>query len=153
MSCRVVVELAGKHHLHGNQYDVHLDIKVPGAEIAVTREPGQHAEYRDLGVALRDAFDAAKRKLEDYVRRQRHAVKAHETPPHARVQVLYPMSDYGFLRTADGRDIFFHRHSVADDAFDRLDLGTEVTFVEAEEPGEKGPQASTVHIVGRHGRL
>lgn len=150
MSCRVVVELAGKHHLHGNQYEVHLDIKVPGREIAVSREPGQHAEYRDLAIALRDAFDAAKRKLEDYVRVQRREVKSHEETAHARVQALYPQSDFGFLRTADGRDVYFHRHSVANDAFDNLDLGTEVTFVEAEEPAENGPQASTVHLVGHH---
>lgn len=150
VSCRVVLELAGKHHLHGNQYDVHLDIKVPGGEIAVTREPGQHAEYRDVAVALRDAFDAAKRKLEDYERVERHAVKSHADLPHARVHVLHPLSDFGFLRTADGRDIYFHRHSVAGNAFDALDLGAEVTFVEAEKPGEKGPQASTVHVVGRH---
>jgi cold shock CspA family protein len=151
MSCRVVVELVGKHHRHGNLYEVHLDIKLPGGEIAVTREPGQHSEYRDIGVAVRDAFDAARRKIEDYVRRRRGAVKVHEAVPHARVLALYPLSDYGFLRDRDGRDVFFHRQSVADDAFDHLDLGTEVTFVEADEPGDKGPQASTVKMVGRHG--
>lgn len=153
MSCRVVVEPAGKHHLHGNQYTAHVDLKLPGGEIAITGEPGQHAEYRDLRVALRDAFDAARRKLEDYVRRQRGSVKAHEGAEHARITALYPQSDYGFLQTPDGRDLYFHRNSVADEAFDRLDLGTEVTFVEAAEPGEKGPQASTVRIAGRHGGL
>jgi len=153
MSCRVVIELAGKHHQQGNLYDVHLDIKLPGGEVAVTREPGQHAEYRDVGVALRDAFDAARRKIEDYVREQRGDVKSHEPSPHARVLALYPLSDYGFLRTSDGRDVYFHRNSVADDAFDRLDLGMEVTFVEADQPGEKGPQATTVRLAGRHGGL
>jgi hypothetical protein len=37
---------------------------------------------------------------------------------------------------------------VLDDAFDELTIGTRVAF--AEEPGEKGPQASTVRILGKH---
>lgn len=72
MSCRVVLELAGRHKSKGQQYTVRIDLKVPGGELAVTRE---HDE--DLQVALRDAFDAARRQLEDYVRTQRGDVKQH----------------------------------------------------------------------------
>jgi len=81
MGCRVVVEMAGKHHKQGNLYEVRIDLTLPGEEIAVSREPGEHAEYRDLHVALRDAFDAAARRVEDYVRRRRGAVKTHGTTP------------------------------------------------------------------------
>jgi cold shock CspA family protein len=151
MSCRVVVELAGKHHLRGNLYGVRIDITLPGGEIVVTREPSQHVEYRNFQVVLRDAFDSARRQLEDYVRRQRRDVKAHEPAPHARVSKLFPKEGYGFLATPDGREIYFHRHSVLLDGFDRLEVGTEVTF--AEEEGKKGPQASTVKPVGRHHHL
>jgi cold shock CspA family protein len=151
MSCRVVVELAGKHHLHGNLYEVRIDLTLPGGEITVTREPSQHTAYRDIQVALRDAFDSARRQLEDYVRRQRGDVKAHELAPHARVSQLFPKEGYGFLATPDGREIYFHRHSVLHDGFDRLEVGTEVAFVE--EEGKKGPQASTVRPVGRHHHL
>jgi cold shock CspA family protein/ribosome-associated translation inhibitor RaiA len=151
MSCRVVVEPAGRHHLHGNQYEVRLDITVAGEEIAVTREPGQHAEYKDLQIALRDAFDSACRKLEDYVRRRRRFVKTLESPPHARVSKLFPAEGYGFLITPDNREIYFHRNSVLNDGFERLQVGTEVTF--AEEDGDKGPQASTVKLVGKHHHL
>jgi cold shock CspA family protein len=151
MSCRVVVELAGKHHQHGNLYEVRIDLTLPGGEIAVTREPSQHTEYRDIQVALRDAFDSARRQLEDYVRRQRRDVKAHEIAPHARVSQLFPKEGYGFLATPDGREIYFHRHSVLHDEFDQLQIGTEVIFVE--EEGKKGPQASTVRPVGRHHHL
>ncbi len=151
MSCRVVVEPAGQHHQHGNLYEVRIDLTVPGEEIAVTREPSEHAEYRDIRVALRDAFDSARRKLEDYVRRRRGAVKALEAAPHARVSQLFPAEGYGFLRTADGREVYFHRHSVLHEAFDRLQVGAEVAFVE--EEGQKGPQASTVRPVGAHGHL
>jgi len=66
MSCRVVLELGARHQRKGRQYNVRLDLKVPGGELAVTRE---HDE--DLQAALRDAFDAARRQLEDYARIQR----------------------------------------------------------------------------------
>jgi ribosomal subunit interface protein len=73
MSCRVVVEMPHKHHQQGKNYTVRIDIGVPGSEIVVNRD---HAE--DVYVALRDAFDAAKRQLEDYARKIRGDVKTHE---------------------------------------------------------------------------
>ena len=75
MSCRVVVEMPHKHHRQGKQYNVRIDIGVAGSEIAVNRD---HAE--DVYVALRDAFDVAKRQLEDYARKLRGDVKAHTLP-------------------------------------------------------------------------
>ena len=73
ISCRVVVEMPHKHHHQGKQFNVRIDIGVPGSEIVVNRD---HAE--DVYVALRDAFDAAKRQLEDYARKIRGDVKTHE---------------------------------------------------------------------------
>jgi ribosomal subunit interface protein len=72
-SCRVVVEVPHKHQHQGNQFNVRIDIGVPGNEIVVNHD---HAE--DVYVALRDAFDAAKRQLEDYARKIRGDVKTHE---------------------------------------------------------------------------
>jgi cold shock CspA family protein len=150
MSCRVVVEPAGRHRIHGNQYNVRIDVTLPGGEVVATREPAEHEEYKDIAIALRDAFDSAARQLEDFVRRQRGDVKKlHARMAHARVSKLVPADDYGLLETAEGREIYFHRNSVLNDAFDRLEVGTEVAF--SEEEGEQGPQASTVRLVGRHG--
>jgi ribosomal subunit interface protein len=73
-SCRVVVEVQYKHHHQGRQFNVRIDIGVPGSEIVVNRD---HDE--DVYVALRDAFDAAKRQLEDYARKLRGNIKTHET--------------------------------------------------------------------------
>jgi cold shock CspA family protein len=120
-------------------------------EVVATREPSEHKEYKDIEIAIRDAFDSATRQLEDYVRRQRGATKAHAHAPHGRVSKLVPDEDYGFLTTPQGREVYFHRHSVLNDAFNRLHVGTEVAFVE--EEGERGAQASTVKPVGRHGGL
>lgn len=66
MSCRVVLELAARQKRKGKQYSAHIDLKVPGGEIAVT-----HMHDEDVHVALHDAFDAARRRLEDYARMQR----------------------------------------------------------------------------------
>lgn len=72
ISCRVVIDQPGRHKHQGKEFSVHVDLKAPGAEIAVTRDHGE-----DPFVALRDAFDAAKRKLEDYARKQHGEVKHH----------------------------------------------------------------------------
>ena len=75
MSCHVALELAGRHQHQGRQFSARIDIKVPGGEIAVTH---QHDE--DLQIAIRDAFDAARRRLEDFGRTQRGDVKRHISP-------------------------------------------------------------------------
>lgn len=99
-------------------------------------------------MAIRDAFDAMTRQLEDYARKRRGKVKHHETPAHGRISSLHPEEDYGRIKTPDDRLVYFHRHSVLDNAFDRLTVGSEVRFVE--EAGERGPQASTVTLIGKH---
>jgi ribosomal subunit interface protein len=71
-ACRVVVALEARHKRQGRQFSARVDLKVPGTEIAVT-----HAHDEDVLVALRDAFDAARRRLEDYAREQRGDVKRH----------------------------------------------------------------------------
>jgi cold shock CspA family protein/ribosome-associated translation inhibitor RaiA len=151
MSCRVVIEPAGKHRVHGNQHVVRINITVPGGEIAATREPAERKEYKDVSIAIRDAFNSAARQLEDYVRNRREARKesGHVQTAHARVSKLMPAGDYGFLETPEGREVYFHRNSVLNDAFDQLAVGSEVAF--AEEEGDRGPQASTVKLAGRHG--
>ncbi|HSQ03407.1 MAG TPA: HPF/RaiA family ribosome-associated protein [Burkholderiales bacterium] len=148
MSCRVAVELLHKHHHHGNHYHVRVDVTVPGEELVVAREPDEHHAYTDMFVAIRDAFDTMESLLEDYACRQRREVKSHIVPPHGRVAELYPEEGYGRIETPDNRLVYFHRNSVIGGAFDRLAVGSEVRFVE--EEGDMGPQASTVHVVGKH---
>ncbi|MGE5240074.1 MAG: HPF/RaiA family ribosome-associated protein [Bacteroidota bacterium] len=148
MSCRVVIELHHRHHHQGNLYHVRVDLKVPGEEIVASRGPAEHHAHEDVYVAIRDAFDAVLRRLEDYVRRRRGFVKAHETAPHGRVSELNPTEGYGRIETPDGRLVYFHRNSLVEADFDDIGIGTEVRFVE--EMGELGPQASTVHVIGKH---
>jgi ribosomal subunit interface protein len=78
MSCRVVVEAAHRHQRKGRIYHLSLDIKVPGHEIAVRRDPPEHHAHEDINVAIRDAFDAAERRLDDLRRRDRGQTEVHE---------------------------------------------------------------------------
>jgi ribosomal subunit interface protein len=148
MSCRVVVEGNHKHHHKGNLYHVRIHLTVPEGELVASREPDQHQAHEDVYVAIRDAFDAVRRQLEDYARRRRGKVKHHETPAHGRVVEIHPAENYGKIQTPDGRLVYFHENSVVDTQFANLVLGIEVRFVEA--MGELGPQASTVHVIGKH---
>lgn len=147
ISCKVVVEAPHRHHHKGKLYHVRIDIVAPGGELVINREPSEHAAHGDVYVAVRDAFDAARRKLQDFARRQRGVKKIHEAAPLARVARLFTEEGYGFLKTADGREIYFHRNSVLEPGFERLEVGMDVAF--AEEEGSEGPQASTVKLAGK----
>jgi cold shock CspA family protein len=136
MRCRVTAEGPGRHHRKGF-FTLRLDITVPGKKIVVARQAGE--EPRE---AIREAFDAAGRRIEDHIRRARHFVKTHEDATEARVARIFPERGFGFLETRDGREIYFHEHSVLHGAFSRLRPGSMVRY--AEEPGEDGPQATTV---------
>lgn len=142
LACRVTVEAPHRHQRKGQLYNVRIDLTVPGGALAVARSPSLHQAHEDLLVAVRDAFDAARRELMDYARRQRGQVKGHAGTQRGRVAQLE--AEHGFLETEDGREVYFHRNSVRG-GFARLVVGTKVRF--AEEVGDKGPQASTIAIV------
>jgi len=148
MACHVVIEAPHGHHHQGNLFHVRIDLTVPNGEIVINRDPKEHHAHEDAYVAIRDAFNAARRKLQDFARKQRGDVKTHEAPPHGTVSEIIPSQDFGKIQTADGREVYFHRNSFLDGDFDALDIGDKVRFVE--EAGEKGPQASTVHLIGKH---
>lgn len=80
MHCDVMVEADHKRHAHGNLYHVRIDITVPNKELVVRRDPEEHHAHEDPYVAVRDAFDAARRQLEDYSRKHSARVKRHSLP-------------------------------------------------------------------------
>jgi cold shock CspA family protein/ribosome-associated translation inhibitor RaiA len=146
VSCRVIIEAPHKHHRRGKLYSVRVDLQVPGADVVASRGPSANHAHEDVHVALRDSFKAARRQLQDHVRVRRGQVKRHEGLPRGKIIAVDRERNCGRIATADGREIFFHRNSVVNADFDRLDVGAEIRF--AEEPGQQGPQASTVHVVG-----
>ncbi|USF89091.1 HPF/RaiA family ribosome-associated protein [Candidatus Endoriftia persephone] len=148
MSCRIMIESPHGHHHKGNLYHVRVDITVPGDEIVVSRSPDQHHAHEDAYVTVRDAFNAARRQLQDFARKQRQKVKLHEVPPHGAISKLVADEGYGMIQADDGREIYFHRNSIVNGDYDVLEIGNEVRFTE--EAGDEGPQASRVHVIGKH---
>lgn len=162
MGCRVLVELVQRRHGAGNRYHVRIDLTVPGDELVVKHEPSLRRTARALDaekvtkkaepdperkharVAVREAFDIARRRLQDYARRQRGDVKAAARQSPGRVSQLFPIDEYGYIEAGDGHEVYFQKQSVLKDGFDQLTVGSAVSFVE--EAGDKGPQASTVTV-------
>ena len=147
-SCRVaVIGRPGKRR-HGDLYAVRLQITTPSeGEVVVDRNPPADHAHEDAFVTVRDAFNAARRRLQDRCRRVQGQVKRHEAPPQGRVIRMFPDEGYGFIESADGREVYFHRNAVVNGGFERLAVGAAVRFAETE--GEKGAQASTVHANGK----
>lgn len=144
LACRVVLEPVSAHHRQGKIYGVRIELAVPGGPVVTNREPGEHHAHEDIYVAIRDAFDAARRRLEDHMRRLDGKMKQHEAPLIGHIVRLFPERDYGFLETETGEEVYVHRNSVIDGGFDVLKVGDRVRYVVDPEEGEKGPQASTV---------
>lgn len=81
-SCHVTVEAPHRHHHQGQLYEIKIQVRLPGKEIDVNREGPQNHAHEDVYVALRDAFEATVRRLEDHARRRDHRARAHPLPKH-----------------------------------------------------------------------
>jgi cold shock CspA family protein/ribosome-associated translation inhibitor RaiA len=99
---------------------------------------------------IRRTFDSARRELEKEVEKQRGEEKTPaQQSTQAIVEKLFRDDGYGFLRTLDGQQVYFHQNSVLHNHWDSLTVGTIVRY--ALELGEKGLQASTIEIVSKPG--
>ena len=149
-ACRVNVKAPSDRHRTGGLYEVHIHLVLPDdREVNIGHTPKEDERHSDLSFAINDAFHRARRILQDQVRHMQNQTKSHDNAPLGTVSQLEPIDGFGMLRTIDGREIYFHRNSVLNDAFSKLKIGTRVIF--SEEVGNKGPQASTVRILGKHG--
>ncbi|MFW6088658.1 MAG: HPF/RaiA family ribosome-associated protein [Gemmatimonadota bacterium] len=152
VGCRVMVELPHQRREEGNPYHVRIELSVPGRNLVVSRSPKARDRERETQMtALDEAFAAIRRRLEDYTRELRGDVKRKLEPAHGRVWQLYPGGvpgeRYGFIRTPDGSDVYFHENSLLGTDYDQVEVGAEVRF--HEEQGDEGPQASTVRVLER----
>jgi len=82
VTCRVMVDKPKHYKSSGRRFSVHIDLAVPGEEIAVSHSPhirkqSEDGIRKDILAVVRDAFASARRQLQDYVKRRRHDVKAH----------------------------------------------------------------------------
>jgi ribosomal subunit interface protein len=142
-SCRVTLNEFRKHHRQGRQFEVQVDVRVPGrAEIVSNRH-----HHEDVYVALRDALASTTRQLEEVVRERRGDVKSHELPQQGKIARISIDEGIGFIETSDGRELYFSRENVVHPAFEHLEPGVTVQFIEA--PAGEGTQAKRVSV-GKH---
>lgn len=166
VGCRVTAE-RGTGRETGNLWHIRVELSVPGSEIVVQSEPSlggsarqtkQAAIRKSMEVrrerqlahrAIRDAFKAARRQLQDFARKQRGDMKRTEQPQTATITQVFCEKGYGFLVTPEGKEVYFHKESVLNYSFEHLKPGTTVAFTEAK--GEKGPQATSVKVLHKEG--
>lgn len=68
-TCKVTLEAAHRRHRQGKIYHVRIGLGVPGRDVVVSREAAENHAHEDLHVAVRDAFDAVRRQLQDHMQR------------------------------------------------------------------------------------
>jgi ribosomal subunit interface protein len=129
----------GRHHLRGAE-EVDIVATCPGATIRAAK---QEEEMRD---AVHAALDALERQLATHHEQQRHFGKATGARPSGKILRVFTDRGYGFIRTDAGEEVYFHRNSLHELAFDSLTLGLPVEL--ELEQGEQGLQASRVFPVG-----
>jgi cold shock CspA family protein len=146
IACRVAIEQLAQRHQTGNPFRVRIDVTLaPKKELVVHKEAFD--QKTGLSAVLLDAFETMARRLDEFADLRRYDIKTH-VDTLAVVTKLFHEDGYGFLEADDGREIYFHSHSVLH-GWDRLTLGTAVRYTF--EMGDKGPQASSVQIVDKPG--
>ena len=97
-SARIVIGRPQHRHHKGDIYTVRLHLTIPGApDISISRDPAATGRHEDVQVTISDAFSAARRQLQDIVRKRQGQIKTHEEPPHGTVTSLEPARDHGFI--------------------------------------------------------
>lgn len=76
-SCQVMIEYPHRHHHKGALFRVHIDLSVPQEEIVINNVGPKNKAHSDVYVAIRDAFDAITRRLQEHAKRIRGEVKYH----------------------------------------------------------------------------
>ena len=151
-ACRVRVDQRANNSNNTIPPVVRIELSVPGhRDIVVAHEPDRlqrKFQAPDLHNAINEAFRIAERRLGQFKDqlRDRTAVGRHEAANGMRGQIveITPAEDFGFLLTASGGLLYFHRNSVLTGDFDRLEVGDQMHYVE--EMGDTGPIATKVRV-------
>jgi len=149
ISCHVGVKLDQHSSVSGNPFRVRVEMRVPpGHTLVVTNTSGVKEAADDLVTTVKNTFKSAHRRLRQLVEKQQGAMKSHPRQEIGGIIVkMFSREGYGFLRSLDGEEIYFHQNSVVNDQFDQLDPGTGVSFTT--ELGDKGLQASSVQVIAK----
>ena len=151
-TCRVRVDQRANNSNNTIPPVVRIELSVPGhRDIVVAHEPDRlqrKFQAPDLHNAINEAFRIAERRLGQFKDqlRDRTAAGRHEAANGMLGQIveITPAQDFGFLLTASGGLLYFHRNSVLIGDFDRLEVGDQIHYVE--EMGDTGPIATKVRV-------
>lgn len=146
-SCHVYIDAPHRHHRKGNHYEVRMEVRIPGKELAVNNKPGDVNAHEDVYVAIRDAFNAMERQLKRWKRQVRGEPRGREAPLQGRIAEIHSDQGYGQIATTDHRLVYFHKNSVVGADFADLKADDPVELVVQTGESEKGPQASTVRPI------
>ncbi len=151
IGCKVTVEKIQESQEKGNPYMVRVDATVPpGHEIVSKNKHSKGEVVEPLMAAIRESFDNEQDQLKELVQKQQYEVKDHKTEElNGVVRKLFSERGYGFIENEQGEEIYFHQNSVLNNDFDKVKIGTGVSYIE--EMGEKGPQARSVKIINQPG--
>jgi len=151
-TCRVRVDQRANNSNNTIPPVVRIELSVPGhRDIVVAHEPDRlqrKFQAPDLHNAINEAFRIAERRLGQFKDqlKDRTAAGRHEAANEMLGQIveITPAEDFGFLLTASGGLLYFHRNSVLTGDFDRLEVGDQIHYVE--EMGDTGPIATKVRV-------
>ncbi len=143
--CRVSLTQEVASHTKGNRYSVMVEVRLPpNHDLAAKKQKVVHDMPTQLPALINQAFSAVESQVKKTAQLRRGDLKTRDAEPRGLVASLSP-EGFGFIRSFDNRDVYFHRNSVLHGDFERLAVGTEVRF--SPEEGEKGLQASSVQVV------
>lgn len=143
VGCDVVIEAPEKRKVSGRDILVRLKISVPGPDVRVSRRVGVAKADENVQLALHQAFDAARRMLEDQVREASPERSKHHAPIlHGRIDRLFADEGYGFIVADDGNEVYFGSDSLTREVWSSLRANDRVRF--REEEGENGLFATNV---------
>lgn len=136
-SGKIVVELSQNNQHQGKLYNVTIEVNVPGKQLVVNKQPNE-----DLYVAIRDSFQAMYRIIESYAQKQRGERKSHNDTKNGLIDRLF--GDYGFIKTPEGLEYYFHETNVQHPPFHELKAGEVVSFIEV----QAGDTLQAGHVSG-----
>ena len=145
--CQVRVRAPHKRHRKGTQFIIDIDVLTPSGSVHIGREPGDNFSHEDIYVSIRDAFNAAERKLRKLKERKKGRPEVLSKPIQGQIEVLNQEEGFGQIATNDGRLIYFHNNSLVSGKFSDLAIGDVVELSIDYKDADAGPHAGMVRRI------
>src|SRR6056297_1842905 len=104
-SCHIAIECPHRSQHNKKEFHLRIEVRVPEHEIVISKDPGDKGDHFEPYITIRDAFDAMERRLETHSQKMRGETKTLSGPPQG--VVVRKFDNYGFVRMADGQEIYF----------------------------------------------